>query len=752
MPVNLNAASQKAAGFFIAYFGRKPDASGLEYWSQRIEAGVDAGDVADRFADSNEARARFDFGSEPGTFVDNVYSNLFGRQPDDEGRLYWIEELEKGTPPGQLVVQVLFGARNEDAERIEREVNRKLAEVEDDRDEGVVATGTDDGDTLEGSAFDDELTGLGGDDTLIGLAGDDTLDGGDGQDTLYAGSGDDTLTGGADADTFVFDVAGDGPPDQALSDGDDTDGERSGGDASGEGDTDDQAESETSSAAMGPPEGAGPPSNRGPQKQPEAPADLAGETFDGGNGRDVITGTPEADYISGGNGPDELDGMGGNDVMTGGNGPDKLDGGAGDDEMAGGLGPDKFHFVGETGDDVITDFFTPTDTLVFATAEEPEPESRVVESTITVTNVGEIADTGELMVTIGDATALVAFDGGEDAAAVAAKIVDAVMGLDGVLTADVDPDDETVVRVTAADGSDVEVTDITSNDDADISTESAVVTESSDDTTEDSGQTEAVATTADGVETPLTLEITKDGDSEIVGGDTVSVEVNGTLATAELTGGEAAAEIAAALATAIGGVDDTIEASADDAGVITVTSSEDTPVDLANFTATTQNEAEIEGEIEGPESEDESDDDDTADDTEPDVDDDDGELDLPDGVRVEEVDGDSVVTHAGGTVTLKNVGLDELSSGNFRSVEDTGTDASGIGDNLITDFELGVDTVTLDVGDGEDALTLGDLDVEALTDEDGAEIGVTLDTGNGEIQVVGDVSTETALGDYVMFA
>jgi Ca2+-binding RTX toxin-like protein len=206
MAVNLNTPSEKAAGLYVAYFNRKPDASGLEFWSKKFAEGTGADEAAARFADSDEAQQRFTFlardldgeddsfsEEEAGEVVDQIYQNLLGRAPDDEGRQFWIEQLQSGTDVGQVVIQVLFGAQGEDADLIERAVQTRLQEVEGDRDEGVTVEGDDGKNTLEGSDRDDEISGLAGNDTLRGLAGDDVLNGGDGDDTLNGGPGDDEL-------------------------------------------------------------------------------------------------------------------------------------------------------------------------------------------------------------------------------------------------------------------------------------------------------------------------------------------------------------------------------------------------------------------------------------------------------------------------------------------------------------------------------------------------------------------------------
>ena len=65
-----------------------------------------------------------------------------------------------------------------------------------------------------------------------------------------------------------------------------------------------------------------------------------GQTINGGNGNDTLTGTAGDDTISGGNGNDVVNAGNGNDTINGGNGNDTLSGGEGDDIIIGGNGND----------------------------------------------------------------------------------------------------------------------------------------------------------------------------------------------------------------------------------------------------------------------------------------------------------------------------------------------------------------------------------------------------------------------------
>lgn len=54
--------------------------------------------------------------ADPGPFVDSIYQNLFNRDPDPEGRTFWIDELNeaRGNPDavGAMILNIISGAQN----------------------------------------------------------------------------------------------------------------------------------------------------------------------------------------------------------------------------------------------------------------------------------------------------------------------------------------------------------------------------------------------------------------------------------------------------------------------------------------------------------------------------------------------------------------------------------------------------------------------------------------------------------------
>ena len=65
-------------------------------------------------------------------------------------------------------------------------------------------TGTEGNDTIEGSGLNDSLSGLGGNDNIFGEEGNDTINGGNGDDFIGAGIGNDLIDGGAGNDQVGY--------------------------------------------------------------------------------------------------------------------------------------------------------------------------------------------------------------------------------------------------------------------------------------------------------------------------------------------------------------------------------------------------------------------------------------------------------------------------------------------------------------------------------------------------------------------
>jgi arabinogalactan endo-1,4-beta-galactosidase len=106
----------KAYRVYQAAFNRRPDAGGLGYWIGMMEGGTTAVEVAAAFMQSNEFRAQY--GSAPSnlTLVSKFYENVLQRKPDQAGRDFWVDLLDRKVVDSASVL----------AEFAESAENRKL--------------------------------------------------------------------------------------------------------------------------------------------------------------------------------------------------------------------------------------------------------------------------------------------------------------------------------------------------------------------------------------------------------------------------------------------------------------------------------------------------------------------------------------------------------------------------------------------------------------------------------------------------
>ncbi|WP_426573394.1 DUF4214 domain-containing protein [Aquihabitans sp. McL0605] len=87
---------------YFAYFLRKPDHSGFTYWMARRGEGHSLNSISQQFALSSEFKKRYGTLTNS-AFVDQVYTNVLGRQPDASGRSYWTARLNGGMPRGTVM-------------------------------------------------------------------------------------------------------------------------------------------------------------------------------------------------------------------------------------------------------------------------------------------------------------------------------------------------------------------------------------------------------------------------------------------------------------------------------------------------------------------------------------------------------------------------------------------------------------------------------------------------------------------------
>ncbi len=79
---------------YLGMLGRLPDREGAEYWINELDTGGSLGELAAGFATSDEFESLVaSLGGGDAERVEALYRNVLEREPDAEGRAYWLEAL-----------------------------------------------------------------------------------------------------------------------------------------------------------------------------------------------------------------------------------------------------------------------------------------------------------------------------------------------------------------------------------------------------------------------------------------------------------------------------------------------------------------------------------------------------------------------------------------------------------------------------------------------------------------------------------
>ncbi|MGC9457624.1 MAG: FG-GAP-like repeat-containing protein [Halothiobacillaceae bacterium] len=92
-----------AIRLYLTYFRRTPDYDGLVYWITSHQNGLPLSDISNLFRESAEFIATYG-DLEAQDFVRLVYNNVLGREPDQEGFEYWVNQLQQGMTWGDMMI------------------------------------------------------------------------------------------------------------------------------------------------------------------------------------------------------------------------------------------------------------------------------------------------------------------------------------------------------------------------------------------------------------------------------------------------------------------------------------------------------------------------------------------------------------------------------------------------------------------------------------------------------------------------
>lgn len=99
---------------YVAYFNRAPDALGLSFWADAFSKGTTLEEMASLFMQQDETLAAYPSSLTTSELVDTVYENTLGREPDAEGKAFWVAQLDAGlVSQDQLILELIAGAQAE---------------------------------------------------------------------------------------------------------------------------------------------------------------------------------------------------------------------------------------------------------------------------------------------------------------------------------------------------------------------------------------------------------------------------------------------------------------------------------------------------------------------------------------------------------------------------------------------------------------------------------------------------------------
>jgi hypothetical protein len=103
-----NATATELQQLYIAYFGRAADPTGLDYWT---DLGTTTKDFAANMYAQNEFKSVYGSLSVESQ-VNQIYQNLFDRDADATGLLYWTQQINKGVLQLASIANDLIWAAN----------------------------------------------------------------------------------------------------------------------------------------------------------------------------------------------------------------------------------------------------------------------------------------------------------------------------------------------------------------------------------------------------------------------------------------------------------------------------------------------------------------------------------------------------------------------------------------------------------------------------------------------------------------
>ncbi|MBL0721966.1 MAG: DUF4214 domain-containing protein [Sulfurovum sp.] len=101
---------EQVAELYVAYFNRAPDTEGLDYW---VNSDLEIEEISSSFYMQEETTFNYPHTMTDSIFVNTIYLNLFNRNADPTGLVYWENELANETVSRpNMILAITKGAVN----------------------------------------------------------------------------------------------------------------------------------------------------------------------------------------------------------------------------------------------------------------------------------------------------------------------------------------------------------------------------------------------------------------------------------------------------------------------------------------------------------------------------------------------------------------------------------------------------------------------------------------------------------------
>ena len=113
--IDINGIGGKAYRIYQAALNRTPDEEGVGYWIAQMDQGMGLTEVASRFIDSDEFRSQYGDAPSNDQFLTALYSNVLNREPDNDGFVWWLDQLDNNLEktPNQVLADFSESPENQ---------------------------------------------------------------------------------------------------------------------------------------------------------------------------------------------------------------------------------------------------------------------------------------------------------------------------------------------------------------------------------------------------------------------------------------------------------------------------------------------------------------------------------------------------------------------------------------------------------------------------------------------------------------